>query len=202
MTLVVVRKYFRKLDSFDKGLCLFLILGAVISTTSLFRGILRGSQVQIEYLESGSEANQGKQKGIYVDVEGAVISPGVYQLTEGSRIKDVLVLAGGLAEKADRSYTEKNLNLAQLLKDGQKIYVPEKSNTPLEVGYTEAKTGSKEINVNTASASELDTLWGVGPARAESIVKNRPYGSLEELVSKGGMTKAILEKNREVLKLY
>ena len=58
------------------------------------------------------------------------------------------------------------------------------------------------VNVNTATMVELDTLWGVGPARAETIVKNRPYGSLEELVSKGGMTKQIFEKNIDMIGLF
>lgn len=197
-----LKKFWKKTDRLDKGLLIFFVIGAILVINSLFRGILGGRQVQIEYLESDKTTDLGRSSGILVDIEGAVISPGVYQLPEESRIKDLLVLAGGFSELADRSYCEKNLNLAQVLKDGQKIYVPELSNTPGNPGYSEAKTPTNKVNVNVASVTELDTLWGVGPARAETIVKNRPYATMEELISKGGMTKQIFEKNQDMILLY
>ncbi len=193
------------MNGLDKGLILIFVLSVMISLISLFRGILVGSQAQVEYLEAGengsNESNAGSNK-IVVDIEGAVVLPGVYTLPSNARIKDLLVMAGGFSERADRIFCEKNLNLAQLLKDGQKIYIPEITDTPTTPGYGEAKTSPKMVNVNTATMVELDTLWGVGPARAETIVKNRPYGSLEELVSKGGMTKQIFEKNIDMIGLF
>lgn len=197
-----VWKLWQKNDRVDKGLIIFFLLGAMIAITSLFRGILVGRQVQIEYLEKGENSNIGMIRKILVDIEGAVISPGVYQLEETARVKDVLMMAGGYTASADRSYCEKNINLAQPLKDGQKIYVPEVSDTPGNQGYSEAKNQVKKVNVNLASLVELDTLWGVGAARAETIVKNRPYSTTEELVSKGGMTKQIYEKNKDLIVLY
>lgn len=202
MTGETLKKFWKKTDRLDKGLLIFFVIGAILVINSLFRGILAGRQVQIEYLESDKTTDLGRSSGILVDIEGAVISPGVYQLPADSRIKDLLVLAGGYSELADRSYGEKNLNLAQVLKDGQKIYIPELSDTPGNPGYGEAKTTANKVNVNVASVSELDTLWGVGPARAETIVKNRPYATMEELISKGGMTKQIYEKNQEMISLY
>lgn len=194
------------MSGLDKALVIVFLIGASVSLISLFRGILGGPQVQVEYLENGknsnNEANKSAISEILVDIEGAVVLPGVYTLSADARIKDVLVLAGGFSSKADRSYCEKNLNLAQPLKDGQKIFIPQVSDTPGVPGYIEAKLSSKLINVNSATIAELDTLWGVGPARADTIVKNRPYGSLEELVSKGGMTKQIFEKNIEMIGLY
>ena len=190
------------MSKLDKVLIGFLLLGIVVALISFFRGILIDRRVQVEYLNGGGESRAASGSGIYVDIEGAIMSPGVYWLAENARIKDLLVLAGGFSARADRDYSEKNLNLAQILKDGQKIYIPETSSTPGIPGYPEAEDGLKRVNVNTASLSELDTLWGVGPARAATIVKNRPYGSLEELVSKGGMTKAIWEKNQERIGLF
>lgn len=186
----------------DKALIGLFLLGIVVALVSFLRGILMDRRVQVEYLSGAGESKVASSSGVYVDIEGAIMSPGVYWLASGARIKDLLVLAGGFSAKADRDYSEKNLNLAQILKDGQKIYLPEVSNTPVKAGYTEAEDGLKRVNVNTASLSELDTLWGVGPARAATIVKNRPYGSFEELVSKGGMTKAIWEKNQERIELF
>ncbi|EKD53344.1 MAG: ComE operon protein 1 [uncultured bacterium] len=197
---------FEKLTLPDRLLIGFLAVGLLISGISLFRGILGGSRATVEYIDSSNQTtNVGdglKVKKVVIDVEGAVMSPGVYELPAGSRIKDLLVTAGGYSEKADRGYCEKNLNLAQELKDGQKIYIPFITNTPTSAGYAEAKTESDMVNLNTASLKELDTLWGVGPARAETIVKNRPYGSLDEVVSKGGMTKQIFDKNAGQLVVY
>lgn len=186
----------------DRFLLGIAVIGLIIAGTSLFRGVLGPGQVQVEYLQGGIPGNDSTAGGIYVDIEGAVMSPGVYFLQTNSRIKDLLVTAGGYSKTADRAYSEKNLNLAQVLKDGQKIYIPDVSNTPAVRGYAEANSGVKLVNVNAASISELDTLWGIGPARAESIVKNRPYASLDELVSKGAITKQILDKNSESMILY
>lgn len=195
-----------KFTRLDYLLILLLLIGAVISVVSLFRGILGGRQAQVEYLNSSSKlensSNPSLQSLIVVDIEGAIIKPGIYELSVGSRLKDVLVSAGGYSELADRSYCEKNLNLAQELKDGQKIYIPFVDDTPSNTGYTEARSASNTVNINTASLAELDTLWGIGPARAETIVKNRPYGSLEEVVSKGGMTKQIFDKNAGRMVVY
>lgn len=202
MTLVTLKSFFKKIDGLDRTLGIVFLFGAIVAFVSLFRGILVDRQVQIEYLNESVNETSDPQNKILVDVEGAVMFPGVYSLSENSRIKDLLVLAGGYSEKADRTYCEKNLNLAQPLKDGQKIYVPEVSNTPGIPGYVEAKNTLNSVNVNSASSSELDTLWGVGAARAETIVKNRPYSSFEELVSKGGMTKQIAEKNKDKIVFY
>ena len=197
----IIWKKFGKLTHLDYLLILFLSIGVIVSGISLFRGIWGGGRAQVEYLDASSSTISDEKgvmiKKIVVDVEGAVISAGVYDLPIGSRIKDALIVSGGYSEKADRSYCEKNLNLAQELKDGQKIYIPFVSNTPPSAGYVEAKPESSVVNLNTASVQVLDTLWGVGPARANTIVKNRPYGSLEEVVSKGGMTKQIYDKNAD-----
>ncbi len=195
-----MKDVYQKMGRMDKWLVVFVILGVSIAVTSLFRGILMSRQVQIEYLDSNKAANT--EAKLVVDIEGAVNKPGVYELMLGSRTKDILVMAGGYAEKADREYCEKTLNLASPLKDGQKIYIPFVSDTPASAGYSEAKIGSKLININTASESELDTLWGIGAARIESIVKNRPYGSVEELVTKKVFTKQILEKNSDKITVF
>jgi len=200
--IITFKKIINKFDGVDKLFLIFLMLGVAVLIISLFRGILMTSQVQIEYLKRGSDDNKQATNKIFVDLEGQVIHPGVYELEEGSRVKDVLVMAGGLAESADREFCEKTLNLAEDLKDGQKIYIPKIEDTPSVPGYSEAKLGSKLINVNTASVQELDTLWGVGESRSNSIVKNRPYKTLDELVSKGAVTKSILERNIEVLSVY
>ena len=92
------------MNGLDKGLILIFVLSVMISLISLFRGILVGSQAQVEYLEAGengsNESNAGSNK-IVVDIEGAVVLPGVYTLPSNARIKDLLVMAGGFSERAD-----------------------------------------------------------------------------------------------------
>ena len=101
-----------------------------------------------------------------------------------------------------RDFCEKNINMAELVKDGQKIYIPYVQDTNTQQGYPEASMTSKKISINSASIAELDTLWGIGSTRAESIVKNRPYGSIDELITKGVLTKSLVDRNRDLLSVY
>ena len=184
----------------DKWLGLFVVLGCLVVVISLFRGIWASSELKV--LQTNTTNVSNETKSIFVDIEGAVVNPGVYELSYGERIKDVLVKSGGFASDADRNYVAKTVNLAEQLKDGQKVYIPFASGTPEVLGYTEAKNGQILVNVNTASMQELDTLWGIGEARAESIVKSRPYSSLEDMVQKRVITTQILEKNKDVMSVY
>lgn len=199
--IITFKKFVQKSNGLDRFLLSITVFGIVVAFVSLFRGIMIDRKVQVEYL-SGSDVAGSSSRYYFVDIEGAVFSPGVYKIAEGSRIKDVLVLAGGLSDEADREFCEKSINFAEEVKDGQKIYIPKMNNTNAGTGYPEANNGVSLVNVNTASLSELDTLWGVGEARAESIVKNRPYQNLEELVSKGSISKSILERNASLMTVY
>jgi competence protein ComEA len=199
---VTLKKYLLKTSRLDKVLIVLALIGAIVALISLFRGILRDSQVQVEYLASGNLSAGELGNKIFVDIEGGVMNSGVYELPDGSRIKDVLVMAGGLSDRADREFCEKNLNMAEVVKDGQKIYIPEGGNTDALSGYSEAILSSKKISINSATVAELDTLWGIGSARAESIVKNRPYQSVDELVSKGVLTQSLVDKNKELLSVF
>ncbi len=196
-----IKKAWDKLGVFDKYLAVVVVVGLFVTLFGLVRGVILSSRVSVEYVDAKTETKQA-ERSVIVDIGGAVLKPGVYNLVPGSRIKDVVVMAGGFSEKADRNYVDKSINLAQVLKDGQKLYIPFLSDTPAVLGYSEAESGSNMINVNSASLKELDTLWGIGEARAESIVKNRPYSSLEEMVEKKAITSAILEKNRERMTVY
>ena len=145
-------------------------------------------EIEIISLEEGNN-------DIFVDIEGSIEKPGLYELPIGSRFNDLLIKAGGLSASADRLWVEQNLNLAQELEDGSKIYIPpefkvndngnneNKVNDKLVLSSNDSNL-DKKININKASLVELDTLWGIGEKRAQDIVDNRPYVSVKELLDK------------------
>jgi len=137
---------------------------------------------------------------IWVDVAGAVEQPGVYKLNREARLNDALVLAGGLAAKADREWVSRNLNLAQKLVDGQKIFVPERTTEISQTGGTETKS-STLISINTGTEKELESLWGIGPVTAQKIIDNRPYGSLDELLTKKIIKQNVWEEIKDKISL-
>jgi competence protein ComEA len=126
---------------------------------------------------------------IYVHVSGAVKSPGVYALKEGARIYEAIELAGGLAEDAD----EERLNLAQVLRDAQKVYVPVKggSDTYSEDVPQVQAGGAGLVDINSASVAVLATLPGIGKVLAERIVEyrrlNGPFERKEDLMKVSGI---------------
>ncbi|WP_133754353.1 ComEA family DNA-binding protein [Naumannella halotolerans] len=136
---------------------------------------------------------------VTVHVLGEVEEPGVVELAAGSRVDDALAAAGGLSEGADPA----ELNLAQPLSDGQQIVVGSSSEPAGEVrgggdsggGDNGATTGAEgsgtKININTATAGELEALPGVGPKTAAKIIAWRteqgPFASIEELQDVSGI---------------
>lgn len=146
---------------------------------------------------------------LWVDLEGAVEKPGVYELPSGSKLNDLLIQAGGFSAEADREWAEKNLNLAQRLNDGVKIYIPRESEAyqswPTsgdgQVAGLSASLARK-ININTASANELDSLWGIGTARAAAIIEGRPYSSPEELLSRKIIPSNVYERIKEEITVF
>lgn len=189
----------RKMSVVDWLLVIVGLLGVTICIWSLYRGITAGNQVQIEYINDDKTASN---EAVTIDVGGGVISPGVYELPSGSRIKDALVAAGGYSQAADRKYIEVMVNLADKLVDGQKIYFPVVGATTPSQGYGEAKSGGNRVNINSATVQELDTLWGIGEAKANDIISNRPYKNVEELVEKKIVSKSVLDRNKSVLSVY
>ena len=140
---------------------------------------------------------------IYVHVDGAVEAPGVYELV-GTHVRanDAVRAAGGLSLEADTS----RINLAAPLSDGDKLYVPAQGEGAAQEGSASAEGGSQGstsagdsseggstgvVNINTATASELDALPGVGPSTATSIVEDReangPFASPEDLMRVSGI---------------
>lgn len=125
---------------------------------------------------------------VSVHVAGAVRTPGVYTLPAGSRVTDAIDAAGGAEQEA----VTDAVNLARTLVDGEQVRVPAQG----EVAAQGAVSGTGRINVNTATATQLEGLPGVGPVLAQRIVayreKNGPFASVESLESVTGVGPAIV----------
>lgn len=136
------------------------------------------------------------QDSIVVHVCGAVKCEGVYELPQDSRASDALNAAGGFAENADTSY----VNLAESVRDGQKLYFPEEGETAGD-GMPDTGGNFREesflVNINTADVSALTGLPGIGSTRAERIVEYRDthggFASKEELKNVNGIGDSIYE---------
>ncbi|MDQ0664208.1 competence protein ComEA [Arthrobacter ulcerisalmonis] len=139
---------------------------------------------------------------VVVHVAGAVARPGVIRLQRGSRVDDAIAAAGGATADADVN----RLNLALVVEDGQKIYVPQRGEPvssssdaafPDGSGTGAADAAGGKINLNTADAAALDTLPKVGPVLAQRIVDWRkdhgPFKSVEELDAVDGVGPKMLE---------
>lgn len=151
--------------------------------------------------EEGAPAAKPAPEVFVVHVDGAVAAPGVYELKPGARVNDAVLAAGGLAEGADTS----TLNLAAPLADGDKVHVPREGEAPVVSGSDgvedDATTGP--INLNTATAEELDALPGVGDATARAIVEDReangPFSAPEDLMRVSGIGEKKFERIRELV---
>lgn len=155
--------------------------------------------------DTGLASESHVPKTLTVDVSGAVEKPGVYDLPVDARVHDALIAAGGMKSEADREFVAKNLNLAAKVTDGGKVYIPVLGEAPPQGVEGQAVAGvstSGLININTASASELDKLQGVGPVTAEKIISNRPYGSIEELVSKKVVGQKVFNDIKDKISVY
>jgi len=183
------------------------LLGGLLLVVGVFSVVVISSRTGGEDLviQKAGEAEELGSK-LVADVAGAVMKPGVYELKGNARVNEALIAAGGLGEEADREWVEKNLNLAAKITDGQKIYIPSEGETekvaPLQGKGTTLMTRLDLVNINTASSAELDTLWGVGEATAKKIIDSRPYGAVEELLTKKAVKNNVYEAIKDSVSVY
>jgi len=190
-------------------------VGLVLIVIGLVTAMISHPQEQIsiqnstQSVEATSSARSGvlQIKEIVVDVEGEVAQRGIYHLSSDSRVVDALQAAGGLSENADRDFVEKHVNLAQKLIDGYKLYIPkvgENNSTSdtnsLENGQTTDNTST--ININTASADQLDSLPGVGQVIAGKIINGRPYTDMQDLLTKKIISAKVFDEIKEKISIY
>jgi competence protein ComEA len=182
------------------------VVGALVVVVSL-----RGSPPPVEVglpraapapgPSSGPEQSEGPTSRALVHAAGAVMRPGVYQVDSGARVADVVEAAGGPATDADLQ----QLNLAAKIADAERVYVPRRGEvppTPVGAGTGDAAAGgpggpaAAPVNLNTATADQLEALPGVGPATAQAILDYRKehgrFKNVDELLDVRGIGEAKL----------
>jgi competence protein ComEA len=172
----------------------------LVSAVGLWRFWPRAPEPEVAFEEpTGGESAVGGGEDaareaavVVVHVVGSVLHPGVYTLPQASRVADAITSAGGPLSSADLTA----LNLARVLTDGEQVYVPAIGETAADVtagrpGGGSAIAADGTVNINTASATELETLPGVGPSTAEKIVSDReangPFSAPEDLMRVPGI---------------
>lgn len=135
---------------------------------------------------------------VVVHVAGAVANPGVYRLPADRRVIDAVQVAGGLAPDAQADA----INLAAPLVDGERIYVP-RVGEPVAPAAAQPATSAPPagpVDINRATADELDELPGIGPSTAAAIVAHRdqhgPFASVDDLADVRGIGPAKVEALR------
>lgn len=144
------------------------------------------------------------EKPIVVQVTGAVPRPGVYALAQGSRVQDAISAAGGFLAEANKD----GINLARALDDGEQLDIPyTEGNSPVildaPTAVATSPSSAELININTASASELDSLPGIGPTTAQKIIayreQNGPFVSKEDIVNVSGIGPGTYERIKDLI---
>ena len=146
------------------------------------------------------------EAAVVVEVGGAVTRPGVYRLPAGSRVADAVAAAGGFGPRVDVEGADRALNLAALVRDGDEIHVPARGETGASAaaggggrrGWRRGRPASAGlIDLNRATAEQLDTLPGIGPATAAKIIaarEERPFASLDDVRDRKVVGAATLAK--------
>ena len=203
-----------------KTLIIIFIIPAIIGGYYIF-------SKNDEYLEKNSIENNfntnetldiSDKKKIIVYITGAVANEGIYELDENSRIADCIEKAGGLSTDANI----KNINLAYLLEDGMKIYIPKISDsnqtedeTSIYVSNDNEENKSNEnntninkenkININTATQTELETLPGIGPSTATKIINYRKekgkFKDIEDIKNVRGIGDSKYKQIKDLIKI-
>lgn len=141
-------------------------------------------------------------KMIVVEIKGEVVNPDVYEISEGSIIRDLITKAGGLTNEANID----KINRADKLRDNQLIVIPNKddlANTNNNISINNASSVSEDdvININTATLEELQKINGVGEVKAKSIIeyreKNGGFKSIDEMKNIEGIGDKTFEKMKD-----
>lgn len=186
-----------------------IIIAISILTLTALIGCKKEEYFELEMAQEVTEAeevietaeNQMDSRPFVVYVCGEVVNPGVYELFEGARFMDAIEAAGGYTSAASESY----INLAELISDGQKIYVPSNEEIETEdIKYDSATFGAGEkvkVDINHATKDELMTLQGIGEAKANKIIEyreaNGSFKGIEDIMNITGIKEGMFNKIKD-----
>ena len=175
--------------------CIVLVVLALVRFVPTETSASQDFEAPAQAEEQAASEKDSDVRQVGVDVEGAVASPGLYLVSADARVNDAVAAAGGMTSDADRQ----RVNLAQKVEDGMQVYVPSREEAPAATGTTTTGAGQAsssgaskgKVNLNTASAEELQTLSGIGPSLSQRIIDyrqaNGPFKSVEDLRKVSGI---------------
>jgi competence protein ComEA len=159
-------------------------------------------------LTAEPEPSATTEADLLVDVQGAIMLPGLYRLAAGSRVGDAIDAAGGYGPSIDLEQAALRLNLAERLADGAKVHVPRRGEQPLAglpspAGASTGPSGGL-IDVNSADQEALESLPGIGPVTAGKIIAARaeaPFVTVDDLLARKVVGAATLDKIRSLVSI-
>ena len=167
------------------------------------------NDISVEAASESTEVTENEEDSgaeeIFIDIGGAVEKPGVYKVLTGTRLYEVVELAGGLRTDADTN----SVNQAAFVEDGAKIIIPKTSDSQdiqsdSNVEIVVPSHGSGTVNINTATKDELKTLSGIGDVMADRIIEYRStnrFSKKEDIMSVNGIGNAIFEKIKDQISI-
>ncbi|HWC09588.1 MAG TPA: helix-hairpin-helix domain-containing protein, partial [Acidimicrobiales bacterium] len=190
--------------------------GAVVVTLVVVTAVVVGSRSSPAPLvlpkaapsASSTPSTATADATVAVHAAGALVRPGLYLLPGGSRVADVVAAAGGPGPEADLD----QLNLATKVADGDRVHVPRRGEVaagtagPSSPAASGSPTSSPPVvDLNTATAEQLDDLPGIGPALAKAIVDHRTrhgrFRAVDGLLDVRGIGPAKLEGLRDLVRV-
>ncbi len=149
---------------------------------------------------------------VVVDVQGAVVKPGIVRLPPGARVADAIAAAGGFGPRVAADRVGAALNLAAFVHDGDQVIVPARGDQRSSAGPTGAGSGAASVggsgagggpvDLNHATAAELDAMPGIGPATAAKIIaarENQPFATVDELRARKIVGAATFDKIKDLV---
>ena len=192
---------------------IFLYIGVSNKTPTQLVKIEKDPEVeQVEDLtdstvvdESSEESNQVKEpKSIYVHLTGAVEKEGLFELKEGARLNDLILMAGGLKDDVDMA----KINLSMILSDQMRLHLA-RLGEEVEINsnnfsQSQAQNQSSQVNINQADQEELMTLPGIGEKKAKDIMtyrENKSFDTIEEIMQVSGIGEKSFEKLKDLIRV-
>lgn len=186
-----------------------VLVGAIVYYFSLQTNPFSGEQgivsssIDDGFHVDGEEMNEEEVEETLVDVKGAVANPGVYKAIAGERVVDLIEKAGGLTETANHVA----INFAQRVVDEMVLFVPAigEEGEGEFADFSGDASNNDKVNLNTASQAELETLPGIGPAKAGAIINyretNGSFKTIEDLMLISGFGQKTFEKLKDSIRV-